>query len=71
MLDHQIGREVWQKGRRGLIFIKKARCFEVKKAINHELEIHGYGGGEEEDEEEMMMVGVGAGGVKMRAIWAN
>ena len=39
-----------------LIFIKEARCFEAKKAINHELEVHGYGGGEEEDEEEMMMV---------------
>ena len=35
-----------------LIFIKEARCFEVKKAINHELEAHGYDGGEEEDEED-------------------
>ena len=54
----------------GLIFIERTIYFEAK-AINHELEVHGYGGGEEEDEEEMMMVGVGAGGVKMRAIWAN
>ena len=28
------------------------KCFEAKKAINHELEAHGYGGGEEEDEED-------------------
>ena len=49
MLDHQIDRGVWKKRRWGLIFIKGARCFEVKKAINHELEAHGYGGLEEEN----------------------
>ena len=31
---------------------KGARCFEAKKAINHELETHGYGGGEKEDDED-------------------
>ena len=37
-------------------FHKGARCFEAKKAINHELESHGHGGGVEEDKEGMMMV---------------
>ena len=31
---------------------KGARCFEAKKAINHELEAHGYGGGEKENEDD-------------------
>ena len=30
-------------------FHKRSRCSEAKKAINHELETHGYGSGEEED----------------------
>ena len=41
-----------------MIFIKGARCFEVKKAINYELEAHGHGGSEEENEEGMMMMKV-------------
>ena len=41
-----------KKKRWGLIFIKGARRFEAKKAINHELKAHGYGGGEKEDEED-------------------
>ena len=40
-----------KKKRWGLIFIKGTKCFEIKKATNHELEAHGYGGGEKEDEE--------------------
>ena len=39
-----------------MIFINEPRCFEAKKAINHELEGHGYRGGGEEDEEGMMMM---------------
>ena len=31
-------------------FHKGTKCFEVKKAINHEFEIHGYGGGEKDEE---------------------
>ena len=38
-----------------MIFIKEARCFEVKKA-NHELEAHSYEGGEKENEDGKMMV---------------
>ena len=38
-----------KKKRWGLIFIKVVKCFKARKAINHELEPHGYGGGEEED----------------------
>ena len=52
MLDHQIDRGVWKKGRWGLVFVKRASYFEAKKAINHELEAHGYGGGEEKDKED-------------------
>ena len=29
--------------------MKGAKCFEAKKAINHELQAHGYGGLEKED----------------------
>ena len=29
-----------------MIFIKGARCFKAKKAINDELEAHSHGGGE-------------------------
>ena len=36
--------------------MKGVRCFEVKKAINHELEAHGYGSDEKADEEDKMMV---------------
>ena len=32
--------------------MKGARCFETKKAVNHELEAHDYGGGEKENEED-------------------
>ena len=35
-----------------LIFIKRAKCFEAKKAFNHELAAHGYDGGEEQDEKD-------------------
>ena len=35
-----------------MIFIKGARCFEAKKAINHELKAHGYRGGEEENKDD-------------------
>ena len=40
-----------RKKRWELIFIKGAKCFKAKKAINHQLEAHGYGGDQEEDEE--------------------
>ena len=33
-------------------FRKRVKCFEAKKAINHELQARGYGGGEEENEED-------------------
>ena len=49
-----------------------ARCFEAKKAINHELEAHGYGGGQKEDEEDDGGVGVCYGGVNQkerRRVW--
>ena len=48
--------KVLEKKRWGLIFTKGVRCFEAKKAINHELKAHSHGGGGEEDEEERMMV---------------
>ena len=41
-----------------MIFIKRARYFETKKAINYELEAHGHGGGKEENEKGMMMMKV-------------
>ena len=49
MLDHQINRGVLYRRTGGLIFIKGARCFEAKKAINYELGAHSHGGLEEED----------------------
>ena len=52
------------QGKVGINFHKGVRCFEANKAINHELEVHGYGGGEKEDEEEMVMVGVGVSDMK-------
>ena len=35
-----------------MIFIKGARCFKAKKAINNELKAHGHVGGEEENEDD-------------------
>ena len=40
---------VLKKKRWKLIFIKGVKGFEAKKAINHELEAHGYSSCEEED----------------------
>ena len=51
MLNHQMDKGVLKKGRWGLIFIKEARCFEAKKAINHDFKAHGFSNGEEEDGE--------------------
>ena len=36
----------------GSIFIKWVRGFEVKKAMNYELETHSHGGGEKKEENE-------------------
>ena len=48
----QIDRRVSKKERWRLIFIKGAKCFEAKKAINHELKVHGYGGGKKDEEDD-------------------
>ena len=64
---------VLEKKRSWLIFIKEVRCFEVKKAINHELEAHSHSGGGEEDEEERVTVVVASTimekGEEMRYLW--
>ena len=59
------------KGKVEINFHKGARCFEAKKAINHEPEAHGYSGGEEEDggnneDSVCVCVCVCVGGLKMK-----